>query len=80
MGRPRDVPGPRELPARQPADPLWYHGWRRPPRREEVRIAAATPAEQQILEVGRRLLDALPAPSRHSLRAVDDRAIDLDLP
>ena len=40
-------------------------------------MAIATPAEQQILEVGRRLLEALPSPSRHPLRAADDRAIGL---
>ncbi len=40
-------------------------------------MAVAAPAEQQIMEVGRRLLDALPGPGRNPLRAVDERAIDL---
>jgi RHH-type proline utilization regulon transcriptional repressor/proline dehydrogenase/delta 1-pyrroline-5-carboxylate dehydrogenase len=40
-------------------------------------VAVSTPADQQILDVGRRLLDALHARSRRPLRAVDERAIDL---
>jgi len=39
-------------------------------------VAPTAPAEQQIVEVGRRLLDALPS-AHHSFKAVDDRAIDL---
>ncbi len=40
-------------------------------------MAVATPAEDRILTVGRRLLDALPSPSRHPLHTVDERAIEL---
>jgi proline dehydrogenase len=40
-------------------------------------VAVTAPAEQQIVAVGERLLAALPAASRHPLRAVDDRAIDI---
>lgn len=40
-------------------------------------MAVAAPAEQQIMEVGGRLLDALPMGARNPLRAVDERAIEL---
>lgn len=39
-------------------------------------MGVAAPSEQQILEVGGRLLDALPTGSRNPLRAVDERAIE----
>ena len=39
-------------------------------------MADAAPAEQQILDVGRRLLDAFPSATRHPLRAVDERALE----
>jgi proline dehydrogenase len=45
-------------------------------RREGDPVAIAPPAEQRIVEVGRRLLDALRSGPRHPLRAVDERAID----
>jgi proline dehydrogenase len=39
-------------------------------------VAPTAPAEQQIVEVGRRLLDALPS-AHGPLAAIDDRAIEL---
>jgi len=40
-------------------------------------LAVSTPADQQILDVGRRLLGALRPRTRGPVRAVDERAIDL---
>jgi proline dehydrogenase len=40
-------------------------------------VAVSTPADQQILDVGRRLLGEMRSRSRGPLRAVDERALDL---
>ncbi len=39
-------------------------------------MALTAPAEQQIVEVGRRLLEASTSGARHPLRAVDERAVE----